>query len=315
MTAMFAKNPKLFIMLLLAALSACNLPNNTATEQSSSEAEQTAAAATVAALLTDAPTNAAPPGTTSTSGGPPTAVLEDAAAFVSDVTVPDGTVFEPGETFTKTWRLRNDGDSTWTTSYSVVFDEGNDMGADASIPLTNEVAPGQTVDISVEMTAPDDVGEHSGFWLIRNAAGQIFGVGEDSDQPFFVVIVVAAEGQVPATKTPIAGGATIASASLSGQPANYSGACPVDIDFSGTISTSSSGTFVYSLEAGSNTPGFQFTALPASQTGNNTSGSNESFGVNYFLTIASDVNGWARLSVTGSNGVTSNLVNFTINCN
>ena len=36
----------------------------------------------------------------------------DLAEFVADVTVPDGTDFTPGETFVKTWQLRNAGTST-----------------------------------------------------------------------------------------------------------------------------------------------------------------------------------------------------------
>jgi len=33
----------------------------------------------------------------------------DWAQFISDVTVPDGTKYEPGATFKKTWRLKNIG--------------------------------------------------------------------------------------------------------------------------------------------------------------------------------------------------------------
>src|SRR5512143_3278895 len=39
----------------------------------------------------------------------------DWAQFVADVTVPDGTSYAPGTTFTKTWRLKNIGSCTWTT--------------------------------------------------------------------------------------------------------------------------------------------------------------------------------------------------------
>ncbi|HLO15367.1 MAG TPA: NBR1-Ig-like domain-containing protein, partial [Anaerolineales bacterium] len=42
----------------------------------------------------------------------------DKAAFVADVSIPDGTLFSPGFQFTKVWRLKNVGTCTWTTSYS-----------------------------------------------------------------------------------------------------------------------------------------------------------------------------------------------------
>src|SRR5271157_1067465 len=51
------------------------------------------------------------------------------AQFVADVTVPDGTTLAPGATFTKTWRLENIGNCTWTTSYALVFSSGSAMGA------------------------------------------------------------------------------------------------------------------------------------------------------------------------------------------
>ena len=47
--------------------------------------------------------------------------LCDAAAFVRDVTIPDGTIVEPGRDFTKTWRLKNVGTCSWTTAYALVF--------------------------------------------------------------------------------------------------------------------------------------------------------------------------------------------------
>ena len=55
----------------------------------------------------------------------------DWAQFIADVTVPDGTTYTPGATFQKTWRLKNIGTCTWTTSYALIFDSGNQLGARA----------------------------------------------------------------------------------------------------------------------------------------------------------------------------------------
>ncbi|NUQ84841.1 MAG: hypothetical protein HUU11_09020, partial [Anaerolineales bacterium] len=71
----------------------------------------------------------------------------DWAQFIADVTVPDGAKYEPGATFKKTWRLKNIGTCTWTTSYSLVFDSGAQMGAPASVSFPANVAPGQTIDV------------------------------------------------------------------------------------------------------------------------------------------------------------------------
>jgi LysM repeat protein len=76
------------------------------------------------------------------------------ADMVSDVTVPDGTTVAAGSTFTKTWRLKNTGTCTWTSAYLLVFDHGEPMGAPATSPLTTvNVAPGSTVDVSVNLKA------------------------------------------------------------------------------------------------------------------------------------------------------------------
>jgi hypothetical protein len=112
------------------------------------------------------------------------------AAFVSDVTVPDGSEFYPGEEFTKVWRLRNVGSCTWTTAYSVVFVDGDRMDAPAAVTLPGNVEPQQAVDISIGMVAPNELGTFRGDWMLRNAEGREFGLGYST--PFYVEIKVVA---------------------------------------------------------------------------------------------------------------------------
>lgn len=145
-----------------------------------------------------APTNS--PAQTATLGAgttPPagTAAADcDQARFVEDVTIPDGTVFAPAERFTKTWRLENTGTCTWTSSYSLVFVEGDRLGAQEALPLSStNIPPGSEVLVSVEMTAPDSNGRYRGDWKLRNSGGQVFGVGEEGDKTFWVQIDVGAQ--------------------------------------------------------------------------------------------------------------------------
>jgi len=114
----------------------------------------------------------------------------DRAQFISDVTVPDGTRYDPGATFKKTWRLKNIGTCTWTTSYSLVFDTGEKMGAPASITFPSSVAPGQTVDLTVDMTAPSNAGHYIGYWKFKNAGGVLFGIGVNANRSWWVEINV-----------------------------------------------------------------------------------------------------------------------------
>ncbi len=113
------------------------------------------------------------------------------AAFVADVTIEDRSLFSPGESFTKIWRLENIGTCAWTTDYQVVFSSGYQMGAPAAVKLPHLVPPGETVDISLDMAAPDTTGTFTGYWLLMDEDGSVFGVGDDADAPFWVRIRVS----------------------------------------------------------------------------------------------------------------------------
>src|SRR5215216_3343953 len=69
----------------------------------------------------------------------------DKATFIADITVPDGTVFAPGATFTKTWRLKNSGSCVWTPSYKMLFYSGEQMGAPTTVNFPWGVTPSQSV--------------------------------------------------------------------------------------------------------------------------------------------------------------------------
>ena len=114
----------------------------------------------------------------------------DWVSFVTDVTVPDGSKFAPGETFTKTWRLRNRGTCTWTPDYMLVYTSGTQMGGTTAVRLPGYVSPGQTVDVSVTLTAPDTSGKYVGYWMLRNPSGALFGYGDKANQAFYVEIKV-----------------------------------------------------------------------------------------------------------------------------
>jgi hypothetical protein len=123
-----------------------------------------------------------------------------AAANPLDVTIPDNTEMMPGQIFTKIWRLENTGDCAWTSEYAVRFFYGAQMSAPEAISLRGLVEPGQTVEIAVDMIAPQDPGLHQGNWKLRNAMGQLFGIGPNGDAPFWVRIIV----MKPNTETPTA---------------------------------------------------------------------------------------------------------------
>ncbi len=110
----------------------------------------------------------------------------DWAAFVKDVSIPDETVWIQGTPLTKTWRLKNRGSCTWTPDYSLVFSHGAQMGASSVVKLTGYVRPGETVDVSVDLTVPETTGHYVGYWMLKNTSGILFGWGERANKPFFI---------------------------------------------------------------------------------------------------------------------------------
>ncbi|HEX2995100.1 MAG TPA: NBR1-Ig-like domain-containing protein, partial [Anaerolineales bacterium] len=136
-----------------------------------------------------------PPPTPTPFSQPPTVEPSgcDKAAFVSDVTVPDGTIFSPSAAFTKTWRLRNIGTCTWTTSYKLIYYSGDSMSAPTTVNFPWSAAWNQTVDISLNMVAPNAVGKYRGYWILSNASGQLFGIGSTARDPVWVEINVSGE--------------------------------------------------------------------------------------------------------------------------
>ncbi len=152
-------------------------------------------------VQTPLPTNTPlPPPPPSPTPPPPPPIFStsrcDWAAFVSDVTVPDGTAFSASATFTKTWRLKNIGTCTWTTAYKLVFDHGTSMGG-TFVNLPSNVGPGQVVDISVNLTAPSSPGHYRGYWMLQNASGVRFGTGRNANNPIWVDINVASSAGSP----------------------------------------------------------------------------------------------------------------------
>lgn len=104
---------------------------------------------------------------------------KNSASFVADVTVPDNTEIEAGSTFVKTWRIANTGTCVWGPDYTLVHYSDERMGAPTSIPIP-VTFPGQNADITISLTAPKTTGAHRANFVIKNPAGLIIKVNDDS---------------------------------------------------------------------------------------------------------------------------------------
>lgn len=190
-------------ILFLAMMACVPIALITAYSPGPSTAPATQIAATVEAMLTQT-ANAQPSPTATQTPLPPTPIVVpvtntavptstpvsycDWIEFVKDVSVPDGSTFAPGESFTKIWRLKNRGTCAWTPDYKMVFTSGAQMSGPTVISLPGYVAPGQTVDVAVTLTAPSVPGRYVGYWMLRNPSGALFGYGNKADTAFYVDI-------------------------------------------------------------------------------------------------------------------------------
>lgn len=144
---------------------------------------------------TPAPPTQPPPSETPTATSPPPTPTPppgrcDWAEFVQSTAVEDNTVFFPGSVFTKIWRVRNIGTCEWTPAYALAFAGGDALGGPSAVFLPRNVPPGEEVDLSVTLTAPGAPGVYRSSWLLRNPAGELFGVGLDAQTPLAVQIQI-----------------------------------------------------------------------------------------------------------------------------
>jgi hypothetical protein len=272
---------------------------STFTPEPSPTPSPTVEATEVTPQVTLAPTTAALPTTA------------DNAVYVSDVTIPDGTVIAAGASFVKTWKIMNSGSTTWNTSYALEHISDNLLGAKKSVPLTVTVIPNQSIDISVEMVAPTTNGSYRGFWRMRNAQGQFFG------DAIFVDIVVGTAGstQAPTAVGPTATTAPSTSATVSNLSARIDNStitatCPFSYRVEASFDLSAPAAVTYRWEAGSDTPGFTFT-LPDAQTSNFPAGNQT---LAFFLQLNNSGSGWVQLHILSPQDVVSNQATFALTC-
>lgn len=115
------------------------------------------------------------------------ALRGDQSAFVRDVSFADGEIVRPGQRFTKIWEMQNVGQVAWTDRYMHCMDEElvvqlrsgetlrmaqNLTPAVCRFPVPTTL-PGETVQLSVEFTAPLIPGTVLSYWKSHHADGSL----------------------------------------------------------------------------------------------------------------------------------------------
>ncbi|MCL4530673.1 MAG: NBR1-Ig-like domain-containing protein [Chloroflexi bacterium] len=164
---------------------------------------QTAAIATFGSGLTQ--TALAIPTNTSTATAQPTSTESISPTpscyrlrFIQDLTIPDHTAMKPGQSFTKTWLVQNNGTCTWQSGFKFSLVGGVAMGT-TSVSLNPTVAPSGRIPLSVSLTVPTgQTGTLIGTWRMSDQDGNFFGDA--------LTVVIDVGGA--ATATPKTGGVT-----------------------------------------------------------------------------------------------------------
>ena len=120
------------------------------------------------------------------------------AHFIDDVTIKDGYDISAGEFFTKTWRIQNTGKCPWTTSDSLIFKDGNQLGAPPSVALP-PAGYADIVNVSVPMVSPSEPGHYRSNWSLRSSNGVSFGV--DGVALYVIIDVVLPKTTATPTKS------------------------------------------------------------------------------------------------------------------
>ncbi len=103
--------------------------------------------------------------------------------YLEDLSIPDGSIVQPGETLDKRWAVENAGNCNWDASYSLRLIAGPAMGAPESMPLYPARAGTQAV-IRILFTAPQANGIYRSAWQAFDPRGVPFG------DPIFIEIQV-----------------------------------------------------------------------------------------------------------------------------
>ncbi len=101
---------------------------------------------------------------------------EDAAEFVRDVTIPDGTIIQANETFTKIWEIRNIGKTHWRGRFlkRIGSPSGPALISSPEIVPIPDTAPGASVQIAVQMRAPAYPTSTTVLWKMVDAKGELY---------------------------------------------------------------------------------------------------------------------------------------------
>ena len=87
----------------------------------------------------------------------------------------DGASFRPGDSFDKSWTIKNTGSATWEAGWEFEYKGGEDMSPTGDFLIGQQVKPGGTITLVIEVDAPKITQKDSGkvfvmTWSLNNGS-------------------------------------------------------------------------------------------------------------------------------------------------
>ena len=121
------------------------------------------------ATSTTAPGSSPTPSITPTAGP-----CANGLSYLQDLTIPDGSIVQPGATIEKQWLVSNSGSCNWDASYRFKFVSGDLLGATAEQALYPARA-GTQATLRITFIAPLETGTYQSAWQAFAPDGTPFG--------------------------------------------------------------------------------------------------------------------------------------------
>ena len=87
----------------------------------------------------------------------------------------DGASFRPGDSFDKSWTIKNTGSATWEAGWEFEYKGGEDISPTGDFLIGQQVKPGGTITLVIEVDAPKITQKDSGkvfvmTWSLNNGS-------------------------------------------------------------------------------------------------------------------------------------------------
>jgi len=96
--------------------------------------------------------------------------------FVSDVSVHDGSIIAPGNSFEKTWRVINNGKVKFPAGTRLINVGGHILSFPATGILVDQIDPGHMQDITIRLIAPKSSGRYVSYFRLITPDNERFGM-------------------------------------------------------------------------------------------------------------------------------------------